>query len=894
MKQIYTFDAIVVSGSLPLPRASAIDNIPGQIYSIRVFNDFEDIPMDRLGVQTFPPLPLGQFNATPCELIGALTTKGVCVTLKESDQIVGTGTVQLGPSILRQLADSKFEVTQNVMVELMSGNTSVGKLELLIKLASSDPGVNHTLTDFGCYDVCRPAASAISKKDIIFTLGRSGKCATSTCITDERLMSHAGAPFQCPHAEASKKADGASTATRGCGCFVGGMTVKKDEAVEKKREKAALNKLIDELGLDKVKPPKPPKSHELSRKWHCKCGQQMDTTSTDPSTLDSSESLRKSRRKSLSLTASRERRARKKLLGLCPAKVPDLTAQPYKPPTLCHLCQSDISWLPKVAACPYCGYKTYEDIPPSEQEYDITATAQQLLTDSLRKETCEVDTGAGDGIQLDSVRQLVNQEDPNLPKPCGCIAGKPCTRCRIRKLCENFFKETESKQATLNQAVGCLSRDPEKELKQTGSATSHRRKQLINIFTEMRNIYGKKPGASEEEAKAEQQRKECEAFCKKSKSAKARRRARMALQKALQEIDQAYPKPPKIRKRKRRHRPSKYYTFLKPQVRAPRISHVNCITDSDYTGYCKVPCYMGWMWTKSEMARYKSWRPGAISKPTRKLMAYFLKDFPTDSICLSRYHYRNRKSPDVDDPEEQLVQHPTLHICRKGDEYTITLRPLKDPKSLAVCANPYADMKPLVFRITKDPTAVALREMKVALQEKGFAPCTCGRPVSSCFCRSHVDKKRIQYEVEMQCRQRGLQNNIDTFVYSTNSDDECDSDNEYEFGVTPPAGVIKPERTRKPDRACAETQYAEMDWVVPSLYPHPANMYVQYGSCPMGERKKFFQWTYGKGNIHAEPKKPKMRNYPKKKKRPRAKGGFVDPRYFDNSTPLNRPWHKSS
>lgn len=340
------------------------------------------------------------------------------------------------------------------------------------------------------------------------------------------------------------------------------------------------------------------------------------------------------------------------------------------------------------------------------------------------------------------------------------------------------------------------------------------------------------------------------------------------------------------------------YTFLKLKTvsKDSRIGHLDCISGSKHTGYSRIPCHMGWMWTKSEMARHKSWRPGAISRPIRQLMSYFLKDFPADNICLSRYHYRHKKCRRVEELEEPLVQHPTLHISRKGDEYIITLRPLKDPKALASSANPYADMKPVVFRITKDPMAAGLRQMRVNLQDKGFAPCTCRRPVASCFCRSHIEKKRIQYEVENECRQRGWPNNSDTFVYSPNSDDD-DSDREYEFGVTPPAGVIKPERVRQPDRAHVETQYVDHDWAAPTMYPHPANMLVQYGGCVMGERKKMFPWIYGKGDVHADPPKPRLRNPPKKKPRKqlpfRNVGGYDDPRRFD-PTPLNRPWHRSN
>ncbi|XP_017092300.2 uncharacterized protein [Drosophila bipectinata] len=908
MVQTYFFDAILVTSSLPLPRLTATSVTAGgnHVYSIRVFNDFEELPMERLFVEEFPPYPLVQFTASPCDLIGSLTTRGVCVGLKQNDEMLGMGNFKVGAGILRQLTEPSFLVTQSVMVDLVMDKKVVGVVELIIKLSSSDPDINHGLLPFGCYDVCRPVEKSINKKDIIFTLGRSEKCATNTCITDERLMSHAGAPFQCPHVQAKGKdtEGGGGGAGQSCGCYVAGMQLPKDVNTEKKREKATLRKLIDELNLDKIKVPTPPCSHQQSRQWHCKCSQPPESTSTDTSSSDpgplSKRAARK--RKALSLTASREQQTRRKILGKCPASQPNLLSVPYKPPTLCQLCQSDISWLPKVSACPYCGYKNFDDIPPSEEEYDLTATAQQLLRDCLRKEKCKNSSSEEDKDDLVAARQLGNQEDPNLPKTCGCMGGKPCTRCRIRKLCDNFFKEGECKAQILPQAQAQASPVTKVEMvpKKTPSTTSQRQQQLISIFTEMRNMYSRKKGASEEEAQAEKQKKECDAACYNTKSAKARRKARRSLAKALKEIDLAYPKPPKMSSRKKKHRPrSKYYTFLKSKPRAPkpRIGHVDCITDSSYTGYCKVPCNMGWMWTKCEMARYKSWRPGAISKPIRQMMAYFLKDYPLDNLCLSRYHYRRRRC-EPKDPEEELVQHPTLHISRKGDEYIITLRPLKDPRSLAVSANPYANMKPVVFRITKDPMAAALREMKVSLQEKGFAPCSCGRPVASCFCRSHIDKKRIQYELEKLCQQRGWQDNSDTFVYSTNSDDD-ESENEYEFGVTPPAGVIKPERNCRPDRAHAETQYMDTDWAAPNMFPHPASMLVQFDSCAMGERKNFFPWLFGKGNIHAPPKKPKMRNKPKKKERiplggHRAKGGFVDPQYFNNPTPLNRPWHKSN
>ncbi|EDV53109.1 uncharacterized protein LOC6554222 [Drosophila erecta] len=908
MTQYYVFDVILVNSTLPVPRKSASFSAGGRpIYSVRLFEDFEELSMERIFVDQFPADALGGFTTSPCELIGALTSKGVGVTLKENDELIGAGNAMLDSPVLRQLTDPTFSVTQNVVVKLTKGpkQDRVGEVELILKISSAPPDINHGLIPFGCYDVCKPVDQSINKKDIIFTLGRSGKCATNSCITDERLMSHAGAPFQCPHAASQNQEgqDNKGGASSRCGCFLKGMQLPPDVSTEKKRENSALKKLIDELGLDRIKVPSPPDSHEKSHRWHCKSMPPSSTTDTSSCDINEFKAEKPPRkRKALSLTASMEQGARRRLIGTCPVKEPVLKQEPYKPPNLCQLCRSDISWLPKISACPYCGYKTFDDIQSSEQPYDLTATAQQLLRDCLRKEPCELDQSADEEAKGDRIRREQDKDDPNVPKQCGCQGGKPCTRCRIRKLCDNFFKENECKAAPLPQAyptAAAKSQPEKKDVGQTKSDTSLRRSQLVSIFTEMRNMYGKKKGVDQADAVAEELRKECDAACRNSKSSKARRRARRALQKTLAEIDRAYPKPPKMQAKKKRthHKRSRCYTFLKlkKEPKDSRIGHVDCISGSKHTGYCKIPCHMGWMWTKSEMARHKSWRPGAISRPIRQLMSYFLKDFPADNICLSRYHYRHRKGRKAQELEEPLVQHPTLHICRKGDEYIITLRPLKDPKALASSANPYADMKPVVFRITKDPMAAGLRQMRVNLQDKGFAPCTCRRPVASCFCRSHVEKKRIQYEVENECRQRGWPNNSDTFVYSPNSDED-DSDREYEFGVTPPAGVIKPDRMRRPDRAHVETQYVDHDWAAPTMYPHPANMLVQYGGCVMGERKNMFPWIYGKGDVHADPPKPRLRNPPKKKPRKqlpfRNVGGYDDPRRFE-PTPLNRPWHRS-
>ncbi|XP_022211071.2 uncharacterized protein LOC111066636 [Drosophila obscura] len=896
-QQTYNFDAILVKSKVCEP-----DTINDYTYSIRLFKNFEELPEDRMLVEDFSMDPLGQFVASPCELIGILTSKGVCVTVSKSGDLLGAGSALLTPLLLRQLTDPTFLVTETIKLDLAKGGRVVESVEIIIKFSSLHPELDPGLVPLGCYDICRPVDKSINYRDVIFTLGRSNKCPGTSCITDQRLMSHTGAPFQCVHNDKSRDAGE-------CGCSVAGGEIQPDPEVHREQERGMLKKLFKELGLDKIRIPAPPDNYEESRRWHCRLQPESTDTNSSDCLYDTwlEEKKQNSDSGRLCLSSSQQEQIRRKVLGSCRTNEPELKQETYKRPNLCALCQSDISWLPKIAGCPYCGYRNIETMESCEQPYDFSATAQQLIRDCLRKEACIVSSSEEDrkaGAHLPD-------PDPNIPDACGCMSGRVCTRCRIRKLCEQFFTEQENK----SQNAGGLRDEGGHQKKgqspkKIPSSTSHHRSKLITIFSEIRNIYDKKKGEKDRQKNAQDDpktaalRDECEAACNSSKSARDRLRARRSMGKPLKGIDKDSKRKSKRKRcQARLHRSkSKRYSYLdipKKKV-CLRIGHKRCISDSKYTGYCKVPCHMGWMWTKSDMARFKAWRPGAISRPIRQLMAYFLKDFPADTICLSRYHYRNR-GPDPEDAlQETLVQHPTLHILKKRDEYIITLRPLKDPQSLALCANPYADMKPVVFRITKDPIAADLREMKMSLKRKGFPPCQCDMPVASCYCRSHIDKKRLEYEVESMLRQRGCEDGVETFFYSPITDDEVDSEEEYEFGVTPPAGVIKPERMKKSHVKHCETQYNENDWAMPSMFPHPPNPFVQYGACVLGERKKPFDWIYGKGNVHEEPKPPLKRNKPKMKKKKkelpgRQAGGFDNPNIFQApSLTSKKNWHKSN
>ncbi|KAH8247150.1 hypothetical protein KR032_011127, partial [Drosophila birchii] len=265
MKRTYFFDAVLVSTTLP--RLPSPDT--SRVYNIRLYNEFEDIPDDRFLVDQFPKGSyLAEYEAVPCDLIGSLAYKGVHVGLSENVEQIAVGKFKLSSIIMRQLADPYFLVTQRNTVELFKDTDSMCFVEVIVKIASPEPNIDPMLVNFGTYDVCRPAEPEdISKRDFIITMGRPSKLRTSTNITDKRLMLHAGAPVQCTPAP-TEDAEAKGGAAAGCGCYRPGMVAPNAEEEAREKEKAVLEKLIEELGLDKPKVPKPPPTFELSRRYN--------------------------------------------------------------------------------------------------------------------------------------------------------------------------------------------------------------------------------------------------------------------------------------------------------------------------------------------------------------------------------------------------------------------------------------------------------------------------------------------------------------------------------------------------------------------------------------------------------------------------------------------------
>lgn len=503
---------------------------------------------------------------------------------------------------------------------------------------------------------------------------------------------------------------------------------------------------------------------------------------------------------------------------LCPKpSAPKLKQLGIKVERECPVCKEDVTWLPQIAACPQCGYK---QVPVFEEtEYNEDTTAKKIITDFYEE-----------------IKQI--PELPGMPPLHSHLCALPSGATM-----QQYMTLKQSIKKCDEEAAPCKS----KPRKRGGKDPN-----LLTVFTELRNMYTK----SEGNAKKPKTAKEiCDEACRLAKGTKRRGSCKPA----------THPCGVVHRKRKRPLAPAK--TF-KSRLYAPMepmsqrcTGHTHCGNQVE-----KVPAHMGWMWTQCYLAARPGWRPGAIRRSIRELMSYFLKDFPVDSIPNSKYmSYLRQKPPPSHEGEESLadmVQVPTLHIEKKNNEYVITLRPLKDADTLKRAANPYVNMKPIQFRIIKNPLLKEIRDMKRCLKNMGYSKCQCHQPVMQCHCRSYIDKKRLVDDVKRQCLLRKLPHCERDLVLS----DTTDSEAEFDFGVTPPAGLMKPERLKKTTHTThAETQYSEKDWAMPTMFPHPPNAYVQYGGCVTGERKGPFNWIYGKGVVHEKPKPPKAKNKEKEK-----------------------------
>ncbi|KNC28215.1 hypothetical protein FF38_14136 [Lucilia cuprina] len=763
----FLFDIIVVR--LDIPNMTISDT--SKLLVDATFNGNNiTITSSRINVLDFKAQRSFEFDANPMDLKSDLSKNPLRFKVMDGTMVIGYGSLEWPQKFLSGLDECAGEMTYTFETELQEcDGTKTGTIQVILRL---QPKCKEYVEDSSPEAKCRNANKEIDPNDILFVVGEENNtcCCSQVGIIPASDSEHELVP-KCLDLSNFRSVNSQNVANTD-------ILSSLDPACQKLKELTNhYQKLVDAV-MTKDSYRMPLLCPSDNRDFTTKNIRQMAHKDPPPDLVENEpESLRR-----------------------------------------CPLCKENMTFLPKLAACPNCCYKPEPYF--EEKPYNDTQTADQILNEFQDK--------------------LHNNEDPsssdtnlNGQQKCRCSckygANKPCAHCRIRKLCEHIFQP----------ASPMTNNDGEVEAKSSElyCASSDNRPFLTRIFSELKDIYELEDVRKKEFVPDERCERELN---KEKKQSKLKNEKKEEVKNNNIEVEKEISKPQKCKKRKKRSlKPASElavksrlydYQLVRPNF-TTQIPHKTCI--NGFAGRKNVPSNMGWLWNTQKRGK---WKPGAISKPIKELMRYFLKDFPADTLLVSQYSYRKTsksKNTKVPSDNPQLVQKPTLYIHKKNGEYIITMRPLKPLEILKDSADPYENMKPIQFRIVKNPQLEAIRNLKKCLKEMGFKKCTCHRPIMYCYCRSFLEKKKLEYQCNKECSVRQLESCCDTLVLSDTSESEA----EFDFGVTPPVGVIKPEKLKKVNLINVGTQYAELDWNPEPLFPKPPNKYMQMYQCAVGERK---------------------------------------------------------
>ncbi|XP_060647586.1 uncharacterized protein LOC132785483 [Drosophila nasuta] len=490
--------------------------------------------------------------------------------------------------------------------------------------------------------------------------------------------------------------------------------------------------------------------------------------------------------------------------------VGDSKKNDIKPSRFCPGCLANMSWLPLFAACPKCGLKPS---PVAGEEKPLKA--DNIILEYLGKQKQTVD----DYCKLPCDKPEEKKKPEHVCR-CTCKYGKICAYCRIREQCADFINlqqpATSPKVESEEEQVDYCAMEEKLEEKSS-------RPFLSRVFSELRDMYDIKDAVRPEDFEkiTEQTRR------KSTKpplpfSAKARK--------------SSITKKPKAKKVKK---------VAKEPNRLISSLHKSCAKKSR-----GVSQRHGWDWSSTREARKHGWRPGAVLKPIKKVMKYFLEYTPDQAplaICKKM----------MQQAEEQERQLPTLNMCKKNGEIFVTLRAINTDN---------VKMKPIVFKIVKSDLAVTLQQIKRKLKDLGFSKCTCHQSLMLCVCRAPVEKKALEAALQMECHRRGMESCVEHLVLT----DTSESDMEFDFDVTPPAAVARQLAEVKPRMNHSTQTLGKQDLKVKPLYPiQNDSFYNRTYDCALGDRytgtaygklgEQVFEdglFGYKQGGPHGEPANP--------------------------------------
>lgn len=445
--------------------------------------------------------------------------------------------------------------------------------------------------------------------------------------------------------------------------------------------------------------------------------------------------------------------------------------QPYsKPIRFCPICLFEMSWLPKFAACPNCGAKPIlEKIEEKVRE----PTADEIILEYLGT------TKKSDDVCDDPCKKSKEErkEDKTPDCRCTCKGYKLCAYCRVHQMVNamNLFRDS-AEQDTAREPVP-FKKSTSKDCCVAFENPQISRPFLARVFSELRDMYDIK---------------------------ETTRPSKNDFNSAEKAPMTPHIKP--VLKGPYGKHSEKNPRNIKGRNRVISKHHKYCTKSQRHVSRCH-----GWAWNLTWEARRYGWRPGAVLRPAKKTMDYFLnRSNAADEICKK-----------VEKANERDM--PALSLCKKNGEIFITLRAVN---------NSNMQQKPIVFRVVKSKLAVALKEIKRALKDQGFPKCTCHQTLMKCVCRDGIEKRILERAVQDECNRRKIENCAEHLILT----DTSESDYEYDFHVNSPAAMAKPCLAVQPRTINHSTQTVVEDQKASPRYPEKLTPYYRAYDCAVGDR----------------------------------------------------------
>ncbi|KAM8702975.1 hypothetical protein ACLKA7_005336 [Drosophila subpalustris] len=543
-----------------------------------------------------------EFSERPQRLRKELESCGLPFIVKNGAAVLGEGRMQFPQRLIDRIEENMTDLLHADSCTVQKNGELVGTFELLCRLVikCADPTVEED-------KVCRQNVDkSINPHDIMFLMGETQECPNPCDICpdvldpeegDERLQLDLQR-YQSMNATWSPEKSLMPNSAGNAACF------------ELKQMARDCEQIVDSITKSSGQPlksndfaPENPYARASSDR-RVPTGPQEDTLKSPE--FPNFTFLQPTPRESQVLCQP----------ALMPVPISDLNKPDIKPNRFCPVCLTNMSWLPKFAACPKCGLKPTPILEERHKEKKLTA--EQILFDYLGKpppsgieEICK--------SACEEKRLEEEKKEEQTECRCTCKFGKMCAHCRIRKLCADIFQTDEKRVCPRVKAKS--SEDYCTIIEDSQQCRPY----LSRVFSELRDLYNIK----ENQVQVAQDR-----ICASNK-------------------------------RQSKTDPKEKEPKTKPAIieKKPRLGHRHCVNER-----VAVSRHHGWDWKSSEESRKYGWRPGYILKPIKRLMKFFLQYLPEDNafnVC--------RRAAQEQERQRQSLQ-PILNVCKKKGEIFITLR----------------------------------------------------------------------------------------------------------------------------------------------------------------------------------------------------------------------------